>query len=58
MTVNWPVKAGKSYAIHYSPDLRAGSWAVIADGLTSGPFVDTDAIRLARSNGYYRVAVP
>ena len=58
VTVNWPVKAGKSYAIHYSPDLVAGSWSVIADGLTSGAFVDTDAVRLSRPHGYYRVAVP
>lgn len=48
--------ASRTYKIYYSQDLSAGSWSLIAT-LSSGPYVDTDAVRRARPKGFYKVIV-
>lgn len=55
-TISFNSIASRTYKIYYSQDLSAGSWSLIAT-LSSGPFVDTDAVRRARPKGFYKVIV-
>lgn len=59
---SWSSVEGIDYNIEYSPDLAPASWEVISGSEISGEpgttsFVDTDAERTGRSEGYYRVVV-
>ena len=52
-----PAASGQTIGIEYSDTLTAGSWLDIGNVLVSGAsgtFSDTDAVRLARSRGFYR----
>jgi chitinase len=55
--LSWNAVAGKSYDVDYSPDLSPDSWITVATGLTDGSFTDTDAGRMGRNNGFYRIRV-
>lgn len=56
--LSWSGVAGKAYRIEYSPNLEAGSWTEIANGIMAadgtGVFEDTDAARTENPSGYYR----
>jgi hypothetical protein len=61
-TVRFNTAASRIYSIEYSQDLVTGGWIVVGS-YTAGAsgslysFVDTDPVRIARANGFYRVKV-
>jgi len=61
-TVRFNTAANRTYQIEYTDDLTSGAWTVVGTqvaGATGGSFdfSDTDATRLAKPRGFYRVRV-
>lgn len=55
-TLTFNAIPSRLYKVYYREDLGIGSWELI-DTVTSGPYTDTNAVRNARSKGFYKVAV-
>jgi hypothetical protein len=59
LTITWTSAAGKSYAVQYSDKLPP-AWtqvAIVASQGTSTSYTDSDATRMGRPVGFYRVGV-
>lgn len=57
VVLTWPALPGWTRDIEYSQTLNPASWSVIASGLGTGSFTDTNSTRLSRSVGFYRCIV-
>ena len=58
VTVTWPAKAGRTYALYRSDDLAAGGWTLVQGGLTTavaGPLSADDAAAPVPGDRFYRV---
>ena len=57
ISLAWPTEDGVTYVVEYSETLN-GDWIVVSDDIVGdGQFTDTDAGRIAKDVGYYRVKV-
>lgn len=59
LVITWTSLAGRTYVVQYTENLPA-TWATIATVPSQGvstSYTDSDAVRLARPRGYYRVGL-